>query len=48
MSTGIIRKLFQEVEQNMYEAIEFHLKGMQEDKQPIPQPTSTAEYIVVK
>jgi len=32
---------------NMREAIAFHLEGLQEDGQPIPAPTSTAEYVAV-
>jgi predicted RNase H-like HicB family nuclease len=30
------------------EAIEFHLEGMQEDGQPIPKPSSRAEYVEVE
>jgi len=45
VATGKTKK---EVEQNMYPAIEFHLKGMEEDNMPIPKPTSIAEYIVIK
>jgi predicted RNase H-like HicB family nuclease len=32
---------------NMREAIAFHLQGLREDGQPIPPPSSTAEYIAV-
>lgn len=32
---------------NMRDAIAFHLEGLQEDGQPIPAPTSTAEYLAV-
>ena len=35
----------EEVEHNMYGAIEMHLEGMLEDNLPIPEPTSSAEYI---
>lgn len=45
VATGATRE---EAEQNMYEAIEMHLKGMIEDKQPLPQPQSVAEYVVIK
>ena len=38
----------EEVEQNMYEAIEMHIKGLVEDNSPIPKPHTTAEYIVIK
>jgi len=36
-----------EAEQNMYEAIRIHLKGMKEDHVPIPQSSSIAEYVAV-
>ena len=32
---------------NMREAIEFHLEGMREDGDPIPEPTSVAAIIEV-
>ncbi|MBI4712808.1 MAG: type II toxin-antitoxin system HicB family antitoxin [Planctomycetes bacterium] len=35
-------------EQNMYEAIQMHLKGMIEDKKPLPKQYATAEYVLVK
>ena len=35
----------QEVENEIREAIAFHLDGMREDGLPIPAPTSTVEYI---
>ena len=34
-----------EVEQGIREAIKFHLAGMREDGQPIPQPSSEVEYV---
>ena len=37
-----------EVEQNMYEAMEMHIQGLIEDNAPVPEAHSTAEYIVVK
>ena len=37
----------EEVEAQMREAIEFHLQGLREDGQPIPQPSSQVEYIEV-
>ena len=40
-------KTQEKAEQNMYEAIQLHLKGLQEDKQPLPSPQSIAEYLVV-
>lgn len=30
----------------MQEAILLHIKGLREDKLPIPKPTSSADYIV--
>ena len=36
-----------EVEQQIREAIEFHLDGMREDGTPIPPPLSRDEYIEV-
>lgn len=37
----------EEVEQQIREAIEFHLEGMREDGIPAPQPSSRVEYIDV-
>lgn len=36
-----------EAARNMYEAVEMHVQGMLEDKLPIPESTSLAEYIAV-
>ncbi len=36
-----------EVEQLIAEAIEFHLEGMREDGDPIPEPTSTSTEVEV-
>lgn len=35
----------EETEDEIREAIAFHLEGMREDGQPIPEPTSKVEYI---
>ena len=35
----------QEVEKLIREAIEFHLEGMREDGDPIPEPTTIATYV---
>jgi predicted RNase H-like HicB family nuclease len=35
----------EEVERLIREAIEFHLEGMREDGQPIPEPTTLCEYV---
>lgn len=36
-----------EVRRNMHEAIEFHLEGMREDGEPIPEPTTKVDYAEV-
>jgi predicted RNase H-like HicB family nuclease len=38
----------EEVLQLIQEAIEFHLEGLREDGQPIPEPSSSIEYIEVR
>jgi predicted RNase H-like HicB family nuclease len=30
------------------EAIEFHIEGMREDGQPIPEPSSSIEYVEIR
>jgi predicted RNase H-like HicB family nuclease len=35
----------QDVEQEIREAIRFHIDGLTADGQPVPQPTSLAEYV---
>ncbi len=42
--TGSTRK---EVEQNIKEAICFHIEGLKEDGVPIPEPSSFTEYVEV-
>jgi predicted RNase H-like HicB family nuclease len=37
----------EETAQLMKEAIEMHLEGMREDGDPIPEPTSLADYITI-
>ena len=44
VATGRTRE---EVERNMYEAIEIHLHGLREDNVSIPESHTVAEYIVV-
>jgi predicted RNase H-like HicB family nuclease len=44
VATGATRE---ETEKNMYEAIEMHVRGLQEDNLPIPESTSFAEYVAV-
>lgn len=45
VATGTTRE---EAEQNMYGAIEMHVRGLLEDKLPVPQSDSFAEYIAVQ
>ena len=44
VSTGATRE---EVEQNMREAIEFHLDGLKLEGLEIPQPTTSSAYVEV-
>jgi predicted RNase H-like HicB family nuclease len=44
VSTG---KTIEEAEQNMREAIEFHLKGLQLEGYEIPEPRSCSTYVEV-
>ncbi len=38
----------EEVLQLIQEAIEFHIQGLREEGQPIPDPSSSVEYIEVR
>ena len=40
-------KTVKETEKNMAAAIEMHLQGLEEDRQPIPKSHSVAEYVLV-
>jgi predicted RNase H-like HicB family nuclease len=42
IATGATRE---ETEQQIRDAVRFHLEGLREDGAPIPEPTSTAEYV---
>ena len=44
ISTGQTRA---EVERNMREAIEFHVAGLRQDGQPVPEPHSSSAYVDV-
>lgn len=44
VATGATRE---EAEKNMYEVIEMHVEGLLEDKLPIPESKSFAEYVAV-
>jgi predicted RNase H-like HicB family nuclease len=36
-----------EVEKNMREAIEFHLDGLREEGEPVPEPATSAAFVEV-
>ena len=38
----------EEVKQQIQEALEFHLEGLIEDGEPIPEPTTFCDYVKVK
>lgn len=40
-------KSIEQVKRNMHGAIEMHLQGLREDKLPIPEPSSSADYVSV-
>jgi len=44
---GATGKTTQEVEQNMSEAIAFHLEGMRLEGLTIPEPTSFSAYVTI-
>lgn len=44
VSTGATRE---DVEQNMHEAIEFHLDGLKLEGLDLPQPTTSSAYVEV-
>ncbi len=44
VATGSTRE---DTEKNMYDAIEMHIQGLQEDNLPIPESTSFAEFVAV-
>ena len=44
VATGATRE---EAEKNMHEAIKMHIDGLTEDKLPIPESQSFAEYVAV-
>jgi predicted RNase H-like HicB family nuclease len=45
VATGSTRE---EAKRNMHQAIEMHVRGLLEDKLPIPESHSVAEYIAVQ
>jgi predicted RNase H-like HicB family nuclease len=40
-----VGETLQEVERLIREAIQFHIEGLREDGEPVPDPTSIAEYV---
>lgn len=40
-------KTIEETRKNMAEALAFHFEGMAEDGDPIPEPTTAADYVEV-
>ena len=40
-------RTIEEIERNIREAIELHLEGLREDGEPIPEPTSSVDYVEV-
>jgi len=44
VATGKTRE---QTTRNMHKAIEIHVRGMREDRQPVPQTRAFAEYIAV-
>ncbi|MEK7250807.1 MAG: type II toxin-antitoxin system HicB family antitoxin [Bacteroidota bacterium] len=38
----------EDTERNMHEAIQLHVRGLQEDNLPIPESNSFAEYVAVE
>jgi predicted RNase H-like HicB family nuclease len=44
VSTGATRD---EVEQNMHEAIELHLEGLQAEGYPVPEPSTSSAYVEI-
>jgi hypothetical protein len=43
--TGWIVETIEEIEQQIKEAIAFHLDGLREEGLPIPEPTTLCEYV---
>ena len=44
VATGKTRE---QTTRNMHKAIEIHVRGMREDRQPVPQTRAFAEYVAV-
>ena len=44
---GIPAKTLEEAKELIREAIDFHLEGLRENGDPVPEPSATTEYITV-
>ena len=44
---GVVGKTREEVEQSIRIALQWHLEAMREDNEPIPEPTTWAEFVEV-
>jgi predicted RNase H-like HicB family nuclease len=44
---GIAAKTLEEAKELIREAIDFHLEGLRENGDPVPEPSATTEYITV-
>ena len=44
---GIAAKTLEEAKEMIREAIDFHLEGLREHGDPVPEPSATTEYITV-
>ncbi|HET9309300.1 MAG TPA: type II toxin-antitoxin system HicB family antitoxin [Candidatus Sulfotelmatobacter sp.] len=44
---GIAAKTLEEAKELIREAIDFHLEGLREHGDPVPEPSATTEYITV-
>lgn len=45
VATGDTRE---EVERNIYEAIQMHVQGLRDDNLPVPESQSFAEYVAIR
>jgi predicted RNA binding protein YcfA (HicA-like mRNA interferase family) len=47
LAPGTVNSIYKQAENEIPEAIKFHIEGMKEDRLPIPAPRSAVEYIEV-
>ena len=45
---GVLGKTVEETVESMKRAIAMHIQGMREDGEPIPEPTTVADYVEVE